>query len=150
MKVRLCEAMWRHHISGPTAYEFHEAIEEVDVDLVKEKSITLLNACKEFFDPEDEDYVISEIDDLIDELEMFDDEDYDSDDDAEEELDYILSEIYDFCDGYGIFIDLDVRPASEEKEETELHGDEFVDDDIGEGHPLDSEEVVEPFESENK
>lgn len=102
MKVRLYEAKWLHHISGNLAIDFHKAIEEGNIELVKSNSIALLEKCKEFFDPEEQDYVIYEIDDLI---ESFSDVMED-----EEEVDYLLDELYDFCDGYNIFIDLDTEP----------------------------------------
>lgn len=118
MKVTLVESngRWKHHISGETAINFHQAIEDADAEAVKINTIALLEKCKEFFDPEEQEYVIFEIEDLIDSMNSVDAED-------EDEIDFILDEVYDFCDGYGIFIDLDVEeePAPEtEPEEAEL------------------------------
>lgn len=111
MKVKLYEARWRHHISGNLAIDFHEAIKEGNIELVKANSIALLEKCKEFFDPEEQDYVIYEIDDLI---ESFSDVEED-----EDEVDYLLDELYDFCDGYNIFIDLDVAQPEPETSKPE-------------------------------
>ena len=106
MKVKLYEAKWQHHISGDLARDFHRAIEEGNIEEVKANSIALFDKCKEFFDPEEQDYIIYEIEDLIDSFrDVIDDE---------EEVDFLLDELYDFCDGYNIFIDLDVEPESDE------------------------------------
>ena len=107
MKAKLYEAKWQHHISGETASSFHTAIEEANIEEVKANSIALLSKCKEFFDPEEQDYILYEIEDLIDSFtEVMDDE---------EEVDILLDELYDFCDGYNIFIDLDTfEPESSE------------------------------------
>lgn len=98
MKVKLYEARWLHTISGELASEFHRAIEEADIEGVKSKAVELLTKCKEFFDPEEQEYVIYEIDDLIDSFESVEDD--------EDEVDFLLDELYDFCDGYNIFIDV--------------------------------------------
>ena len=113
MKVKLYEARWLHHISGDLAADFHSAIEEGNIESVKSNSIALLNKCKEFFDPEDQDYVIYEIDDLID---SFTDVEED-----EDEVDFLLDELYDFCDGYNIFID--VVTKQEAKPESDVSGE---------------------------
>ena len=99
MRVRLYEAKWLHHISGALADDFHAAIEAADLEGVKSNSIALLERCREFFDPEEQDYVLSELEDLI---ESFSDVELD-----EDEIDGLLSELYDFCDGYNIFIDVE-------------------------------------------
>ena len=98
MRVKLYEARWLHHISGKLADEFHKAIEEGNIELVKSNSIALLEKCKDFFDPEEQDYVIYEIEDLIDSFTGVDED--------PDEVDYLLDELYDFCDGYNIFIDV--------------------------------------------
>ena len=104
MRVRLYEARWKHHISGTLASDFHRAIEEANLEEVKSNSIALLEKCKEFFDPEEQDYVIYELEDLID---SFSSVELD-----EDEIDYLLDELYDFCDGYNIFIDVVEEPES--------------------------------------
>lgn len=130
MKVKLYEARWLHHISGSLADDFHKAIEEGNIEAVKSNSIALLNKCKEFFDPEDQDYVIYEIEDLIESFtDVMDDED---------EVDFLLDELYDFCDGYNIFIDVvDEKPA----EETEVSIEEpSVETDVVEVEPVEPKE----------
>ena len=115
MKVKLYEAMWKHHISGELATRFHKSIEEGDVESVIGAAIALLSKCEEFFDAEEDDYVIDEIEELIDEFENCEEE--------AEEVDFLLDELYDFCDGYNIFIDLDdeeVEPEEHEEETMEL------------------------------
>lgn len=123
MKVKLYEAKWLHHISGDLARDFHNAIEEGNIELVKSNSIALLEKCKEFFDPEDQDYVIYEIEDLVDSFEGVDED--------PDEIDFLLDELYDFCDGYNIFIDvveevetpsveLEPEPEAPKEEETEV------------------------------
>ena len=73
------------------------------------------NGLEQFFDEEEQDYVISEIEDLID---SFTDAVED-----EEEIDFLLDELYDFCDGYNILIDdneedkTETEPAAVEPEE---------------------------------
>lgn len=114
MKVKLYEAKWLHHISGSLASEFHKAIEEGNIEAVKSNSIALLEKCKEFFDQEEQDYVIYEIEDLI---ESFTDVEED-----EDEVDFLLDKLYDFCDGYNIFIDVvEEAPAEEPVVEPEVH-----------------------------
>ena len=103
MKVKLYEQRWLHKVNGS---DFHRAIEEANIEEVKANAIALLEKCKEFFDPEEQDYVISEIEDLI---ESFTDVMED-----EEEVDFLLDELYDFCDGYNIFIQWDEPKAKEE------------------------------------
>ena len=115
MKVKLYESLWKHHISGELAQDFHNAIEQADVEAAIEAAIALLEKCMEFFDIEEDDYVIAELADLIEEFE-------DCEEDAEE-VDFLLDELYDFCDGYNILIDLDSEEGPEETEEPEE--DEF-------------------------
>ena len=103
MKVKLYEQRWLHKVNGS---DFHRAIEEANIEEVKANAIALLEKCKEFFDPEEQDYVISEIEDLI---ESFTDVMED-----EEEVDFLLDELYDFCDGYNIFIQWDEPKEKEE------------------------------------
>lgn len=125
MKVKLYEARWLHHISGSLASDFHQAIEDANIEAVKANSIALLEKCKEFFDSEEQDYVLYDIDDLIDSFaNVVEDED---------EVDFLLDELYDFCDGYNIFIDLDVQPESEEEIEVETEPAEV--------EPIEVEEV---------
>ena len=89
MKVKLYEARWLHHISGELADDFHKAIEEGNIEAVKSNSIALLEKCKEFFDPEDQDYVLYESADLIESFtDVMEDED---------EVDFLLEELYDLC-----------------------------------------------------
>ena len=109
MRVKLYEARWLHHISGKLASDFHKAIEEANLEMVKANSIALLEKCKEFFDPEDQDYVIYEIEDLVDSFSNVEED--------EEEIDFLLDELYDFCDGYNIFIDVVEEPENEEEGE---------------------------------
>lgn len=103
MKVKLFEEMWKHRIEGEVSDRFHTSIGEGEIADVKEASIALLNKCKEFFDPEEQDYVIDEIDELIESFE-------DVEDDVDE-IDFLLDELYDFCDGYRIWIDVDTKPV---------------------------------------
>lgn len=111
MRVKLYEAVWKHHIENPLASEFHHAIDEADLEEVKRLSIEVLEQCKGFFDPEEDDYVIFDLDDMI--------ENFRDVEDDEDEIDFLLSELYDFCDGYNIFIDVVEEPA-EPMEEPEV------------------------------
>lgn len=115
MKVRLHEAVWKHRIEQGLANRFRTALDNDDVDGAVTLSIELLNACKPFFDPEEQDYVLNEIDELI---ESFEDVEHEYD-----EVDFLLDELYDFCDGYNIWIPLpeeDIHPEGEtEPEETD-------------------------------
>ena len=122
MKVKLHEARWEHSIDGELALDFRSAIRDANLEGVKGSSIALLDKCKEFFDPEDQDYVIYEIEDLIDSFgDVIEDED---------EIDMLLDELYDFCDGYSIFIDTEEYAEPEEVSIDEL------------GSPVESEEEV--------
>ena len=115
MKVKLYEARWLHNIEGDLAYNFHKAIEDADIEGVRNNSIALLEKCKEFFDPEEQDYVIYEIEDLIESFRDVDDD--------EDEVDFLLDELYDFCDGYNIFINLEAEP---EVKEDPVQSDDIV------------------------
>lgn len=127
MKVKLYEAKWLHRISGDGLYkaiedaknsvdDIHEDMESDKLELVKNAAIDLLNNCKEFFDSEDQEYVIYDIDELID---SFEDADEDGD-----ELDMLLAELYDFCDGYNIFLET----SSEDDDDLELVQAEIPED----------------------
>ena len=111
MIVRLYEAKWKHILEQGLADRFRTACENDDVDGAVELAIEVLKACKAFFDPEDQDYVIDEIDELIDSFEWVDHE-YD-------EVDYLLDQLYDFCDGYNIWV-----PLPEEGEHREGSAEE--------------------------
>lgn len=119
MRVRLIEKLWRHRIGQGIVDAFKESIDEGNHDAIKETAVELLNQAKKFYDPEEDDYVIDEINDLIQSVEDLDES---SDDD---DFDYVLSEIYDFCDGYGIFIGdgkdelVTIGDEEDEKEEDE-------------------------------
>lgn len=97
MRVKLYEAKWKHIIEGELADNFHNTIDASDVEGAIAASVALLEKCKEFFDPEEDEYVIYEIEDLIESFNDVDRDDVDS-------VDYLLDELYDFCDGYNIFI----------------------------------------------
>jgi len=113
MRIKLLEKMWRHQVPQGLVDELNKAIEEYqgsvessdirqylfrDYDEVKSAVIDILEFCKGFFDVEEDDYVINEIDDLI---QSFQDLDENS---GEEDFDYMLGELYDFMDGYSIFL----------------------------------------------
>ena len=131
MRVKLYEAKWLHEVPEDVASQFHKAIEEGNVELVKANSIDLLQKCKEFFKSADQQYIVFELEDLIDEFS-----------EAEEnidEVDSLLDELYDFCDGYNILIvsdeDEEESEAEEDElelEEPELEGEEAVVLDLGE------------------
>ncbi len=111
MRVKLYESKWLHTVAGELADRFHDSIEAGDLTAVKQSSKDLLEKCKEFFDPEEDDYVIMEIDELI--------ESFDTVDDDEEEVDFLLDQLYDFCDGYNIWISLGNTAEDEPKEPEE-------------------------------
>lgn len=138
MIVRLYEAKWLHHIAGELASNFHKAIDAAEVEAVRASSIALLEKCKEFFDPEEQDYVIFELEDLI--------ESFSEAEASAEEMDFLLEELYDFCDGYNIFID-----TVEEKEpevEPELPHEEHEEDELAAVEIEEPVAVIEPEEGE--
>lgn len=100
MRIRLTEGMWKHHVSADLCNEMRSAIDEGDVDGIKAKAKEVLGKCREFFNGEEDEYELFELDDLVDEFDCLD-----SDND-EEDIDFALSELYDFCDDHRIFLDL--------------------------------------------
>lgn len=109
MRVRLHENKWLHRIDGEAASELRSAIESGNLELVKANAIVILERCRSFFDPEEQDYIMYDIDDLID---AFNGEPIDGED-AEEFMDDRLEELYSFCDGNNILIDYDGAAADE-------------------------------------
>jgi hypothetical protein len=101
MKVRLLEGMWRHHIPVQMAERLKEAVDSADYEEIKSAAIDILEACKSLFDEEEDDYVIREIEDLIEEFSILDSSD------DEDTVDYKLASFYDFMDGYKIWLGSD-------------------------------------------
>ncbi len=121
MKVKLYESKWDHKVKGELAYNFYNAIKDNDLEKVRDASIALLERCKGFFTilddegketDEKEEYILNEIDVMIDEIQEADTED-------EDVINNILNEIYDFCDEYLILIDI-----AEEDPDAEVFVDE--------------------------
>ena len=140
MRVKLYESKWLHTINGELADRFHSSIDSGDLEGVKSSSMELLEKCKEFFDPEDDDYVIMEIDELI---ESFRDVDND-----EEEVDFLLDQLYDFCDGYNIWISLGDTKEDEPEDKPEDKPEDVVTE--PELNKVEDEVVIEPEQPEDK
>lgn len=98
MRIKLLEAMWRHQIPQGIADELTKAIAGGNFEEIKVAAARVLEMSKGFFDAEEDDYVIDEIDELI---QSFQDLDETS---GEEDFDFMLGELYDFMDGYSIFL----------------------------------------------
>jgi hypothetical protein len=98
MRIKLLEKMWRHQVPQGLADALKNAIDDVNFEEIKLAAVKVLETAKGFFDPEEDDYVINEIDDLI---QSFQDLDENS---GEEDFDFMLGELYDFMDGYSIFL----------------------------------------------
>jgi hypothetical protein len=112
MRIKLLEKMWRHQVPKQLVDEFETALQEY-IDSVEEGSdirqymfrsyepikkaiVDILEFCKSFFDVEEDDYVINEIDDLIQSFQDLEEST------SEEDFDSMLGELYDFMDGYSI------------------------------------------------
>ena len=120
MKTILVE--WKHRVNLQSK-NLRAAIDNDDYEGIKLNAIAVLEKAKTFFNEDEEDYILSEIDDLIEEFNDlstdesdyedyvdYDNDDYDAPSDAEEAMEqqfnYALSQLYDFCDGYGIWLDI--------------------------------------------
>jgi hypothetical protein len=98
MKIRLIEKLWRHRVPQGLVDELNKAVENINLEEVKVAAVRVLETAKGFFDLEEDDYVINEIDELI---QSFQDLDENS---GEEDFDFMLGQLYDFMDGYSIFL----------------------------------------------
>jgi hypothetical protein len=98
MRIKLLEKMWRHKVPQGLVDELTRFVDEGNYEEIKVSAVRVLETAKGFFDPEEDDYVINEIDELI---QSFQDLDENS---GEEDFDYMLGELYDFMDGYSIFL----------------------------------------------
>ena len=119
MRVKLQEAKWLYKVPGES---LHSAIEAADIEAVKAAAIELLGGCESFFDPDGQDYVIIELEDLIDDFEEVEEN--------EEDVDELLDELYDFCDGYNIFIEDESEDDVFPEDEVEDEFDDDMEDDI--------------------
>jgi hypothetical protein len=98
MKIRLLEKLWRHTIPSGESKILNDAIDSGRIEKIKEAAVSLLELSKNFFDVEEDDYVINEIDELIEEFMNLDLTS------TIDDADFLLGQFYDFMDGYSIFI----------------------------------------------
>ena len=94
-KKRLTEKQWKHIIP---ASQFHKAIDDCNVDLVRDTALDIINRIKNVIDDENELYALESIEEEFAIIES-------TDEDVEDQLDFILDELYDFCDLNNIFLD---------------------------------------------
>lgn len=120
MRVKLYESKWENKVTGELAKKFYDTIMASDIEGVKEASVALLTKCEDFFD-EDEEYIINEIEALINEI---------SEAEEEDDIDSSLEELYDFCDGYSILIDVREEPEDAEVFVGDDNGDEDEEENI--------------------
>jgi hypothetical protein len=109
MKIKLLEAMWKHKIPQGMADKLTNAIIEGRFEEIKYNAVQILEMSKGFFDAEEDDYVIDEIDELI---QGFQDLDENS---GEDDFDLVLGELYDFMDGHSIFLGDGEKPVIEKE-----------------------------------
>lgn len=143
MKIKLLEKKWRHKIPQQLADNFKNALGEYadatadgsDIRLfmyrsyepIKKAATEVLEFCKSFYDAEEDDYVIDEIDDLINSVDSITDDEYDDD-----SVDDVINELYDFMDGYSILLGdgakmVTLNPEGDELDEARLVYDDEKD-----------------------
>lgn len=96
MRVKLLEKLWRHTVPQQIVGHLNDAINDGNHEHIKQFAVEILEMCKSFFDVEEDDYVLYEIDEII---ESFNDLD---DSSGDEDFDLVLGSFYDFMDGYSI------------------------------------------------
>lgn len=98
MRIRLIEKLWRHKVPSPMVKLLNDAISDGSKGRIVKHSVEILEFVKNFFDAEEDDYVISEIDEIIESINGLDDSS------GEDDFDLVLESFYDFMDGYSIFL----------------------------------------------
>lgn len=94
-KKRLTEKHWKHIIP---ASQLHKAIDDCDINLVRDTALDIIDRIKKYIDDDNELYALESIEEEFAIIES-------TDEDVEDQVDFILDELYDFCDLNNIFLD---------------------------------------------